>query len=111
MTKITVDSFTENELKVKLSRLDDQMDWGDECGPCCLPQFLHRGPCTRKEETKITKEKFGVWSQFRKRMKPILNLKKGAKMEGLIIDEVKRLIKLNNENWQKDQEEKTRIEG
>ena len=66
-----------------LSQLAHKADWSDECEQCHLPRFLHKGPCTRKEEMD-PKEVMEIWRLFRSKMKPVLL-------------------------WQSDQEEKAKI--
>ena len=45
-----LDILSNDDLKTCVLSLISIDDWGDECEQCCLPQLLHEGPCTRKEE-------------------------------------------------------------
>ena len=50
MVKINVESFSDDELVKRWSSLVRKEDWDEECEMSKMPNMLHKGPCTRKEE-------------------------------------------------------------
>ena len=50
MVKISVETFSEEELRKRFNELTRKGDWDKECEACKNPQLLHRSNCTRKEE-------------------------------------------------------------
>ena len=47
MVKISVESFSEEELMKKWSELVGKESWDEECDMCKITIMLHKGPCTR----------------------------------------------------------------
>ena len=96
MSVINLDTLSNDELKKRVAALVSLDDWSDECGQCGRPALLHKGgPCTRQEkEPPETINR--IWSEFRKRIKPIVTvLKSDFKKEaedGLLLDGLKRLM-------------------
>ena len=48
MVKISVETFSEEELRKKFNELTRKGDWNKECEECKNPQLLHKTICTRK---------------------------------------------------------------
>ena len=73
MVKISVDLWSENDLKNKFDALSRKGDWDKECDKCKNPEFLHKSNCARKVEVGEAEfsELWKVWSVFRERMELI----------------------------------------
>ena len=73
MVKISVESFSEEELRKRFNALGRKGDWDKECESCKNPQLLHKANCTRKVEVGEAEfsELWKVWSAFRVKMEPI----------------------------------------
>ena len=73
MVKITVESFSDDDLMKKYIGLTKKEDFDDRCGFCELPTMLHRLACTRKDEAngfehdQVNKQ----WKMFSERMRNI----------------------------------------
>ena len=50
MVKVTVESFSDDDLLKKYIALERKEDFDDRCGFCELPTILHRVSCTRRDE-------------------------------------------------------------
>ena len=77
MVKITVKDFTNDELEKRWNALANKDNWEEECEWCKMPGMLHKGPCTRKEETNAFEYQkiYEGWNLYRNRMKLIIELK------------------------------------
>ena len=77
MVKITVKDFSNDELEKRWNALTNKDNWEEECEWCKMPGMLHKGPCTRKEETNAFEYQkiYEGWNLYRNRMKPIIELK------------------------------------
>ena len=53
MVKISVESFSEEELRKRFNALTKKGDWDKECEACKNPQILHKANCTRKVEVGV----------------------------------------------------------
>ena len=73
IVKISVESFSEEELRKRFNALTRKGDWDKECEACKNPQLLHKANCTRKVEVGEAEfsELWKVWSAFRAKMEPI----------------------------------------
>ena len=71
MVKINIDSFSENELMTRYNILTNKEKWLERCEMCDLPGMLHRGPCTRQEETIDYEYNSKTWKKFMERMEMI----------------------------------------
>ena len=76
MSVVDLDTMLNNNLKMSVTFLISLEDWADECRECRRPALLHRdGPCTGAErEPPETVCK--IWSEFKRRVKPILAMLK-----------------------------------
>ena len=76
MVKITVKDFSNDELEKRWNALANKDNWEEECEWCKMPGMLHKGPCTRKEETNAFEYQkiYEGWNLYRNRMKPIIEL-------------------------------------
>ena len=85
MVKISIESFSDDELAKRWSALENKDNWDEACEMCKMPGILHKGPCTRKEEVNAFEygKLWEAWDLYRKRMKPIIMLKekKGEKIK------------------------------
>ena len=96
MSVVDLDSLSNDDLKKRVASLVALEDWSDECGRCGRPSLLHRdGPCTRKER-ELPEVVNKIWSDLRKRVKPILaTLKADFRKEAeqsVLLDGLQRLI-------------------
>ena len=66
--------FSNEELVKRFNALINKDNWEEECEWCVMPGMLHKGPCTRKEETEY-QEVYECWKMYRNRMKPIIESK------------------------------------
>ena len=73
MVKISVESFSEEDLRKKFDALTRKGDWDKECEACRMPELLHKANCTRKVEVGEAEysELWKVWSAFKAKMEPI----------------------------------------
>ena len=74
MVKINVKDFSNEELEKRFNALVNKDNWEEECEWCMMPGMLHKGPCTRKEETNAFEYQkvYKCWKMYRNRMKPIV---------------------------------------
>ena len=105
MSVIELDSISNEDLRRRVAALISLEDWADECGACGRPSLLHRGgPCTRQEREPpdiVIK----IWSDFKKRVKPILaTLKADFRKEAeqsVLLDGLDRLFsKISGQNME-----------
>ena len=94
MSVIDLESLSNDDLRKRVASLVSLEDWADECGICGRPSLLHRdGPCTRKER-EPPDVVIRIWSEFKKRVKPILaTLKTDFRREaeqGVLLDGLQR---------------------
>ena len=71
MGKIDIDSFCDDELMNRYNVLTDKEKWLQRCEMCDLPGMLHRGLCTRQEETMEYEYNSKTWRKFMERMELI----------------------------------------
>ena len=73
MVKISVETFSEEELRKRFNELARKGDWDKECDACKNLQLLHRSNCTRKVEVGEAEfsELWKVWSAYKAKMEPI----------------------------------------
>ena len=73
MVKISVDLWSEEELRKKFETLERKGEWDKECEKCNYPEFLHKANCNRT--AKVGEAEFSelwkAWSLFKERMEPI----------------------------------------
>ena len=73
MVKISVDLWSEEELREKFENLPKKGEWDKECDKCKYPEFVHKANCART--AKVGEAEFSelwkAWSLFRERMEPI----------------------------------------
>ena len=50
MVKVSVESFSEEDLRKKFNAFTRKGDWGKECDAYKNPQIFHKVNCTRKVE-------------------------------------------------------------
>ena len=99
MSVVNLEALSNDDLKKRVASLISLDDWSDECGQCGRPTLLHKGgPCTRQEkESPETINK--IWSEFRKRIKPIVTVLKSEYRkdteESLLLDGLKKLFVQN----------------
>ena len=107
MSNVTqLDSITKEELKRRIVSLTNIEDWADECSKCGYPKVLHKelhqdAACTQEPELpKILNKN---WSDFRKRVNPIVKAWKDVlwkeQEEGVLLNGLERLIlKISGQN-------------
>ena len=73
MVKISVELWSDDDLKKKFDALSKKGDWDKECEKCKNPELLHKANCTRKVEVGEAEfsELWKVWSTYKKKMEPI----------------------------------------
>ena len=73
MVKISVELWSNDNLKKKFDALPKKGDWDKECEKCKNPEFLHKSNCARKVELGEAEfsELWKVQRAFRDRMEPI----------------------------------------
>ena len=99
-------SITNEELKRRVVSLMNIKDWADECSKCGYPKVLHKelhrdASCTQEPELPNIMNK--NWSDFRKRVKPIVKAWKDVlqkeQEEGVLLNGLERLIsKIGGQN-------------
>ena len=74
MVKITVETFTDDELLKKYMDLERKEDFDERCKYCRMPTLLHRIACTRKDEVNAFEhEKISdQWDMFSGRMRNLI---------------------------------------
>ena len=76
---VSLENLSNNDLKKHFASQIALEDWTDECSKCGYPRLLHEelhreAACTKEQELpNILKEN---WKEYRKRVKPILNILK-----------------------------------
>ena len=72
MVKISVEFWSEEDLRNKFDALARKGDWDKECEKCKNPELLHKANCARKVEVGEAEfsELWKVWSAYRERMEP-----------------------------------------
>ena len=70
---MSVNKWSDEELKEKFNNLLKKGDWDKECKTCKYPEFLHKGQCLRssKVEEGEFAELWKAWSEFKEKMDPI----------------------------------------
>ena len=96
MSVVDLDTISNDNLRKRVTTLISLEDWADKCGICGCPILLHRdGPCKRQER-KLPNMVMRIWSEFKRRVKPILaTLKAEYRKEGehsLLLDGLNRLF-------------------
>ena len=96
MSIVELETLSNDELKKRVTSLTSLEDWSDSCRACGIPSLLHKdGPCTRQEQ-EPPDVVMKVWTEFKRRVKPILaTLKEDYKKEAeqsVLLDGITRLI-------------------
>ena len=72
MSVVDLESMSHDNLKKSVASLVSLDDWSDSCGACGILSLLHKdGPCTRQER-EPPDVVMKVWTEFKRRVKPIL---------------------------------------
>ena len=72
MCSVNIDNMLDDSLKKRVRELNDLYEWINECGSCAKLSFLHVWPCLISEENLPPDKIVELWSEFKSRMKSIL---------------------------------------
>ena len=88
MTRISMDSVSENELANRYEELVNKDTWNDICKNCRMPALLHNGVCTWQNEVEASEyEKIlDERDKFCERMKGIIRCVEKRKVARINID-------------------------
>ena len=96
MSIVEMETLSNNELKKRVTSLISLEEWSDSCRACGIPSLLHKdGPCMRQER-EPPDVVMKVWTEFKRRVKPILaTLKEDYRKEAgqsVLLDGINPLI-------------------